>query len=130
MKFSLRLIALIFVFLIGFSNVVIGQSIPSADRLLADGQAASNPYVAMEIFQEGLLLYPNDNRFRQGIETSANTIMRWSRNSHTRGSFPAAINGYTFIIETPNIHSRIKDQARILRDFAMANRQIYTVLTS
>ena len=124
-KLQKVLMVLMVLLLIPLTNVAHGQNNPTAEQLLTQGQAVG-PYDAMEIYQRGYLLYPGDARFKEGIHNSANTILRWSKSSHDRGTFVAAINGYTFLIDTPNLQANIIDQAHKFRQYAEANKTLPT----
>ena len=77
------------------------------------GYGYSEPYEALTVLSEAHGLYPNDERFVQGLNDKAQIILSWSKGSQLNGRYDGAICGYNTIIRTEGISQDIKDEANV-----------------
>ncbi|WP_078555853.1 N-acetylglucosaminidase [Bacillus alkalicellulosilyticus] len=77
---------------------------------LANSQSTSS--ARLSLFAEGHHFYPSDNRFIEGMNASAQSLLKWASDQHQSGNFDVAIGRYVFIIETKGVSNNIKDEAR------------------
>ncbi|MCM0647442.1 N-acetylmuramoyl-L-alanine amidase [Clostridium swellfunianum] len=61
---------------------------------------STEPYKLLKIYNEALVGYPKNEKFKEELSKSAKTILEWSNGSHSRFSFGAAIYGYDTIINS------------------------------
>lgn len=81
----------------------------------------SQPYEALGFLSEAHKLYPEDQRFIDGLNGRAKVILDWSKGSQISGSYGGAIYGYNTIINTEGVSQHIKDEANIC--FILASRR-------
>ncbi|WP_096156576.1 M14 family zinc carboxypeptidase [Bacillus sp. FJAT-45066] len=67
-------------------------------------------------FNEGFNLYnqseQNRASFQTGLDSSARSLLNWTKGQHQNSQFEVARNNYSFIINAPRIASSIKEEAR------------------
>lgn len=88
-----------------------GLGLPTAKQLLdiANSQSSSSP--RLEKFIEGYTLYPNDSRFIDGINRTAQSLLNWAIDQHHDGRYDVAIGRYEFILTAPKLAGNIKTSA-------------------
>ncbi|WP_051556392.1 S8 family peptidase [Alkalihalobacterium bogoriense] len=88
-----------------------------------NGQTAS---IRLELFIEGHLLYPNDKRFIDGINSSAQALLNWATQQHQQGHYETAIQRYEFILSAPQLLRTIKEETEFKLSFAKNHSWIIT----
>lgn len=87
------------------------------------GYGYSEPYEALNVLSEAHNLYPEDERFTQGLNDRAQVILSWSKGSQLNGGYDGAICGYNTIIGTVGISQHIKDEANVCLTLAKRREQ-------
>ena len=107
-----------------------GAPIPSADRLYnlaVNNTSASGKF---DLFEEGHLLYPEDQRFVTKFNSSALNLFIWSVNQHENRRFEVAIERYDKLLGSPIVSDSIKAITLRNKQNAISNnvptRQIIT----
>lgn len=85
------------------------QHIPTANQLhnLANGNTTLSGQ--LNLYIEGVILYPDDQRFQIGVNSSAMGLLDWSRAQHERRNFATAIQRYETILNAPGVSASIKE---------------------
>lgn len=73
----------------------------------------SQAYEALNMLSEAHKLYPEDERFIEGLNDKAQIILSWSKGSQVNESYDGAICGYNTIIKTEGISQDIKYEANV-----------------
>ncbi|WP_169737874.1 N-acetylglucosaminidase [Alkalihalobacterium bogoriense] len=85
--------------------------VPNADQFNTQAKNKSTASERLEMFIDGYYLYPSDNRFESGINTSARSLMNWTNTQLQQGHFDVAIGRYEFILSAPKLSSSLRQQA-------------------
>ncbi|MCM0647443.1 N-acetylglucosaminidase [Clostridium swellfunianum] len=86
----------------------------------------TQPYDALKIYSEALLVYPGDKRIKDGSVKSARTILEWSLGSHSKGNYEAAAYGYRKVLEA-QVLDYLKSYAQKQKDRADSKKAPITV---
>lgn len=110
-------------FSISNNSVQAAQS--SADEYYntISGYGYSQTYEALSMLSEAHKLYPEDERFIEGLNDKAQIILSWSKGSQLNGSYDGAICGYNTIIKTEGISQDIKYEANVCLTLAKRREQ-------
>ncbi|WP_078555855.1 M14 family metallopeptidase [Bacillus alkalicellulosilyticus] len=86
------------------------KQVPTADRMniLARNEGTSSARLSFYI--EGHIIYPTDNRFVNGINSNARSLLNWASQQHVNGRFDVAIGRYEFILEAPSVVTNIREE--------------------
>ncbi|UOE93796.1 M14 family zinc carboxypeptidase [Alkalihalobacillus sp. LMS39] len=103
------------------------KKVPTANALNNAAKKLSSNSAKLDKFVEAHILYPNDKRFKDGIEKSARSLLNWSIARHKAGEFDRAIKQYDKIINTLFVPKSIKDQARTNKALAEKGTRIADV---
>ncbi|MGD6776452.1 N-acetylglucosaminidase [Sutcliffiella horikoshii] len=115
----------------------LGSSYPdSADGWLSYANSQTTSSAMLTAYIEGYNKFPSDNRFVEGINTSARSLLNWASDRHREGKFDTVRVRYEFILTAPNLNSHISDEAAVKLEFArnekillLAN-DLYKIATS
>ncbi|OIJ11710.1 hypothetical protein BKP37_14795 [Anaerobacillus alkalilacustris] len=66
--------------------------------------------------------YPNDTRFREAIDTSAQHLLNWAEAKHREGNYDMAIDRYNRILSAPTLAKNIETQAAHNRLYAQQRK--------
>ncbi|MED4019167.1 hypothetical protein, partial [Sutcliffiella cohnii] len=77
-----------------------------------------------ELFIEGYEKYPNDSRFIDGIQSSAQSLLTWARRQHNQQQFTTAIDRYERILRAPLLNSTIQKSTEKHLSFAKSKKVI------
>ncbi len=80
----------------------------SADSLYEKARNESKASYKLELYIEGNRLYPDDSRFKSGIQSSAQSLLIWARGQQNSGNFEKAIDRYHRIISVEEVNKSIK----------------------
>ena len=86
---------------------------------------AKNSLYASEKFSlyiKGYQLYPKDNRFKEGIASSALNMLSLAQRHHSQGNFNSAIEYYNTILGAPEVPSKTVGEATV--GLGLAKREI------
>ncbi|HWJ76916.1 MAG TPA: N-acetylmuramoyl-L-alanine amidase [Niallia sp.] len=78
----------------------------------------------LNLYLEGYRFYPSDSRFKTGIKTSAELLLKWTTTQHQKGSFDIARDRYSIILSVPEITSSFKYNVELQQGFALNNKKI------
>ncbi|WP_112182159.1 MULTISPECIES: N-acetylglucosaminidase [Paraliobacillus] len=87
-------------------------TIPTADQLASIAESETSSSAQLSAYQEAYLLYPEDGRFLDGLNQSAQSLLNWASEKHRNSDFSTAIHRYNVIISTIGVNDTIKDTAR------------------
>ncbi|APM38474.1 D-glucuronyl C5-epimerase family protein [Clostridium kluyveri] len=98
------------------TNTCVVQASQTADNYYdtINNISYSDPYTALDLLSKAHSIYPNDERFINGLNEKAELILNWSRGTNLKGNYADACQGYTTIINTQGVSEYIKDKANIL----------------
>lgn len=104
------------------------KSNTSADEYInmASKFTGSQPYDALNIYNEAAVSYPGDSRIITGINNRISTILEWSIGSHKNKAFSAAAYGYNIIINSQYVNKDILDKTALYLKYANQNKVFYT----
>ena len=88
------------------------------NNVIEHAKSADSPYKALSIYEEGLLIYPQNSKLINGVNESAKIILDWSKKSYMRGSFSSAIHGYNTVLKSRWAEEELKHEAEILLNYA------------
>ncbi|MCZ0703682.1 mannosyl-glycoprotein endo-beta-N-acetylglucosaminidase [Natronobacillus azotifigens] len=69
-------------------------------------------------FVEGVSRFPNDERFVNGINSSASSLLSWAKSQHEAGNFSTAINRYELILSAPELEQLLRDETEVRLNYA------------
>jgi len=98
----------------------------SADSLFALAQKETSASGKLDLFLKGYESYPEDTRFLDGIQSSAEGLLSWARGQHNKGNYATAIDRYTRIIQTPSIKETIREITEKHLAYAEAKKAVPT----
>lgn len=75
----------------------------------------------LELGIEGYSLYPNDNRFVDSINNSANRLLSWAKQKHNLSEFEISIDRYKRILDAPMLETSISQETLSLLKLAEQN---------
>uniref|UniRef100_UPI001300449F N-acetylglucosaminidase n=1 Tax=Paraliobacillus zengyii TaxID=2213194 RepID=UPI001300449F len=104
------------------SYAVKGGGIPSADWLYNQAVANTTASGQFDLFERGYTLYPEDQRFLSGFNSSALNLFIWAIDQHESRRFEVAIQRYDKLLESPYVSESIKNIALKNRTQAMLNK--------
>lgn len=81
----------------------------------------SQPYNVLSTFSEGLTMY-SDSRLQSYLNSSAATILEWSKGTHMNGNYEDAKYGYAKVCNNPFVSSELKNTASAL--YFIANKNL------
>jgi mannosyl-glycoprotein endo-beta-N-acetylglucosaminidase len=89
-----------------------GQKIPTANQLYNQAVANSTATGRFNLFVEGYIFYPNDQRFINGVNTSGLDLFNFATRLHERKDFSGAIQRYQLLISSPGVPSYLVESAK------------------
>ncbi|ENH98076.1 mannosyl-glycoprotein endo-beta-N-acetylglucosaminidase, partial [Gracilibacillus halophilus YIM-C55.5] len=87
------------------------QSIPSADNLYSQAESDGTASGSFELFEKGLILYPDNQELLSGLNSSAMNLFLWAKNQHEDRRYQVAIKRYDKLINSPVVSDSIKNIA-------------------
>ncbi|WP_139367605.1 S8 family peptidase [Bacillus alkalicellulosilyticus] len=99
---------------------------PTANELLEVVNNATTSSERLAAYIEGVLLYPNDQRFISGINTSSRSLLNWASQQHQNGRYDTAIGRYEFILSAPYLDKSISNETSVKLSYANQNKRIPT----
>ncbi|WP_051556385.1 M14 family zinc carboxypeptidase [Alkalihalobacterium bogoriense] len=102
------------------------KQIPTANKLVEDAKKQSSSSKRLEHYSNGHILYPNDKRFRSGINESARTLLSWASKQHQQGKYNTAKNRYNLILDSPVLSAKIKRETEARLVYAKAKKKVPT----
>ncbi len=95
-----------------------GQTIPTANFLYQEAQANNTVTGKFTLFVKAYSFYPEDPRFKEGINISGLDLFRYANNQHNNKNFAGAIQRYELIISSPGVPDHLLKSAQ--RNLAFA----------
>lgn len=102
------------------------ESPKTADEWLEFAQSQETSTLRLTYYMEGLSLYPEDERFKTGINTSTISLLKWATNQHQNLSYDVAIGRYEFILSASSLHNLVRKEAETKLKYAEQNNTIPT----
>ncbi|MGD6778622.1 M14 family zinc carboxypeptidase [Sutcliffiella horikoshii] len=99
----------------------------SADEWLEYAQSQETSTLRLTYYMEGLNLYPEDERFKTGINTSAISLLKWATDQHQSLKYDAAIGRYEFILSASELDNMVRKETETKLKYAEQN---YTIPTA
>uniref|UniRef100_UPI0018E56E40 hypothetical protein n=1 Tax=Paraliobacillus zengyii TaxID=2213194 RepID=UPI0018E56E40 len=84
----------------------------SADILYEEARTERTASGKVALYIKGYEAYPDDNRFKDGIQTSVESLLNWARGKQNSGDFATAIDRYQYILSAPGLNSSLQDQTQ------------------
>lgn len=103
-----------------------GKKIPSANQIIEMAKAQSTLSATFNLYIEGYVLYPKDNRFKDGIAESAKNLFKWAEAQHLKGEYEVARDRYQKIIDAPAVPQTLKNLARHHLTYAINRKSFAT----
>ncbi|MED4018980.1 N-acetylglucosaminidase, partial [Sutcliffiella cohnii] len=97
---------------------------PSAQQQFEYASSQTSASHLLAAFIEGYILYPQDDRFIEGINSSAVSLLNWATNQHRNGNYSTAADRYERILSAPEVRSDILLEAEIKQSYAAKSQQI------
>ncbi|AST93376.1 hypothetical protein BC6307_19965 [Sutcliffiella cohnii] len=97
---------------------------PSAQQQFEYASSQTSASHLLAAFIDGYILYPQDDRFIEGINSSAVSLLNWATNQHRNGNYSTAADRYERILSAPEVRSDILLEAEIKQSYAAKNQQI------
>ncbi|MDG5786691.1 M14 family metallocarboxypeptidase [Evansella sp. AB-P1] len=86
--------------------------VPTVNQFLNLANNESSSSGRLSIYNEGLILYPSNNRMRTGVQESAESLFSWAVGRHGSGDYKTAIDRYVLILNSNGVHPFIRSQAQ------------------
>ncbi|MDG5786697.1 glucosaminidase domain-containing protein [Evansella sp. AB-P1] len=87
------------------------SEVRDADSWIQYAASLNTASKRLEEYIKGYDVYPNDERFKSGINQSANSLLHWAIGQHDEGNFETAIERYETILSAPALTQSIKQKA-------------------
>ncbi|MCR1900313.1 tetratricopeptide repeat protein, partial [Irregularibacter muris] len=102
------------------------KALAQADKMYT--QAQNSPYASekFNLYIQGYELYPNDNRFKEGISSSAINMLNLGKNYHKQGNFDTAIGYYNAILNAPAVPKETIDMVNRYQELAKSKEILLT----
>lgn len=98
--------------------------LPTADTLYQEANTENRASYKFNLFIEGLILFPNDNRFIEGVADSSNSLLNLARRYHKDGKYTDAISRYDTLLSYPGVPIKIYFEAELRKKYANKNEQV------
>ncbi|MDX5474073.1 MAG: glucosaminidase domain-containing protein [Bacillaceae bacterium] len=82
--------------------------------------------VRLSLFVEGYRIYPNDNRFKEGINSNAQSLLTWATTQHRLMDFATAEDRYNRILSAPLLDEIVELVTEHKLDYARSRTDIST----
>ncbi|WBL14545.1 N-acetylmuramoyl-L-alanine amidase [Sutcliffiella sp. NC1] len=100
---------------------------PTAQEMYNYANNQTSASHLLTAYIEGYYLYPNDQRFVNGINNSAQSLLNWATNQQQSGNFNTAIDRYERILSAPRVKTTIVLEAEAKLSYAKNNKRIPSV---
>ncbi|ADU31882.1 N-acetylglucosaminidase [Evansella cellulosilytica] len=102
------------------------KSIPTANEMFNTARNEQTSSAQLTAYIQGHVIYPEDQRFVEGINDRAQSLLRWASEQQQDGNFSTAVNRYNLILTAPVLDPGIKYEAEIKLEYALQQKKIPT----
>ncbi|WP_226682047.1 M14 family zinc carboxypeptidase [Sutcliffiella horikoshii] len=102
----------------------LGETIYSPNRLYDMAKNEKNVSPRFSYFVEGYNLYPLDQRFSEGIESSSKDLVDWATIQHSLGNIDSAIVRYDLLLSSPFLDKKLKEEVELKFEMAMQGKRM------
>jgi N-acetylmuramoyl-L-alanine amidase len=100
--------------------------LPTADALYEEADAQTTASGRFNAFVSGVIFYPEDSRFQEGVNTSARGLMDYAIRMHGQGNYSVASSRYQAILDAPAVDALLLREAELRKGYADKGQKIPT----
>lgn len=104
-----------------------GIIIINSDTLFSKANKEQNSSAKLNAFIEGYHAFPDDQRFINGINSSARGLLDWATKKHAEGNIDSARVRYELIISAPMLKSATKNETEIKLEYVMQSKALPSI---
>lgn len=100
------------------------ERLPTANQLFEHANKQTSASHRFSSFINGFMLYPNEKRFLDGINSSARLLLNWATSQHNNRNFEVAVDRYERILNTHEVNTDLKIEAEVKLSYAIKKNNL------